>query len=110
GTETISATGDLAVGDHTGSSPSFQITSNGSYYLFAKLNANNDFAETDASNDTNNLAVTSQATVISGPVIVANGQSGYSETGTWKTESINSDYGGTDRYASASGNGNNTAT
>src|SRR5262249_53588617 len=43
-------------------------------------------------------------------VIIANGQPGYSETGSWSTESAPGDYGGTDRYALAAGNGNNTAT
>ena len=49
-------------------------------------------------------------TVTVNPIIIANGQPGYSETGTWTTETQTGDYGGTDRYASASGNGNNTAT
>ena len=98
GSETISAPSDLAVGTHMGTSPAFQIFASGSYYLFAKLNANNDFVETDSTND---LTVSSAATVVSGPVsvIVANGQQGYAETGTWQTESVTGDYGGTDRYA-----------
>src|SRR5207253_8475339 len=74
--------------------------------------ANTAFVETDSSN---NLAVTASATTVtappvSGPVIIANGQSGYSDTGSWTTQSDPGDYGGTDRYASASGNGNNSAT
>src|SRR5262249_27560271 len=43
GSETISAASDLAVGNHPGTSPAFQINANGSYYLLAKLNANNAF-------------------------------------------------------------------
>ncbi len=55
--------------------------------MFAKLNANNDFVETDGTND---IVVSSAATIVSGPVsvIIANGQSGYTETGTWQTESV----------------------
>jgi hypothetical protein len=108
GSETISAASDLAVGDHTGTSPAFQITTNGAYYLFARLNASNDFLESDGNNDTNDLAVSAQTTVVSGPVIVANGQAGYSETGSWNTESNSGDYGGTDRWAFTTGS--NTAT
>src|SRR5205807_621947 len=42
-------------------------------------------------------------------VIVVNGQAGYSETGTWGTETQPGDYGGTDRYAHTASGGVNTA-
>jgi hypothetical protein len=109
GTESISGSG-LNVGDHAGNSPSFQINANGVFYLIGVLNANNDFLESDSGNDTNDIAVSTSTTTVNGPVIIANGQSGYAETGSWTTESVSGDYGGTDRYASSSGNGNNTAT
>jgi hypothetical protein len=107
GAQTISNSSSWTVGDHSGTSPAFNIPTNGSYYLFALLNAHDDFAET---NMNNNLTETSSPMVVSGPVIVANGQSGYSDSGNWHSESDPADYGGTDRWASASGNGNNTAT
>src|SRR5204862_188681 len=76
GSEAISAAADLAAGNHAGTSPAFQINANGSYYLFAKLNANSAFAEIDS---TNNLTVTAATTSVTGPaasnpVIIANGQ------------------------------------
>jgi hypothetical protein len=107
GTETISAADDLTVGNHAGTSPAFQMNAVGGYYLFAVLNANNAFLE---SNSGNNVAVTAQATVFSGPVIVDYGQAGYSETGTWTSYSTGTAYGGSYRYATSAGNGNNTAT
>jgi hypothetical protein len=110
GTETISASADLAIGNHAGTSPAFQLSANGSYYLFAKLNAANSFLESDGSNDTNDLTVSPTPTGASGPVIVANGQPGYSETGTWSTETVAGDYGGTDDFAHTGSNGANTAT
>jgi hypothetical protein len=95
------------VGNHSGTSPSFQITSNGSYYLFALLNSTNAFGET---NPNNNLAVAAQATVVSGPVVVMAGGPGYSDAGGWHTENNAKEYGGLDRWALSSGNVNNTAT
>lgn len=105
GSETISAATDLSLGTHMGTSPAFQINLTGSYYLFARLNANNDFAESDGTND---LTVTSAATSVTGAVsiIIGNGQSGYSETGTWQSETVAGDYGGTDRYAHSTGSSN----
>jgi hypothetical protein len=106
GTETLSAAADLAVGNHTGQSPAFQIPSGGTYYLFAKLMADASWIE---SNVANNLAVTALPVQVLGPVIVDNGDPGYSETGTWTTESVPS-YNGTERYATSGGTGQNTAT
>jgi hypothetical protein len=108
GTETVSAAADLAVGNHSGTSPTFQISSNGSYYLFALLNSTNTFRET---NPNNNLAVTASATVVSGPTVVVAGGPGYSDSGSWHTENNAKEYGGLDRWAySSGGNGANTAT
>jgi PKD repeat protein len=108
GSETLSAAADLAAGNHSGTSPSFQLSRTGSYYLFAKL-ATTNFAETDAANDTNNLAEAPSAVTVTGATIVDNGTAGYSETGTWRTESVSGAYGGTDRYASST-SGSNSAT
>jgi hypothetical protein len=109
GSETLSATADLAVGDHSGTSPSLQLPNGGTYYLVARLTADSSWAESDAAKDTNDVAVAPQPVQVSGPVIVDNGTAGYSETGTWFTESVPS-YGGTERYAASSGSGQNTAT
>ena len=78
--------------------------------LFAMLNADNGFTESDAANDTNNLAVSTQQTVVSGPVIVDNGAPTYSETGTWASQPDKGAYGGSDRYTLAGGTGSMTAT
>src|SRR5262249_52046660 len=110
GKETISAAGDLAVGNHSGASPSFQFQNGGTYYFFAQLNADNSFNESDMANDTNDLAKAPQAVLVSGPIIVDNNDAGYSETGgPWFTESEPS-YNGTERYAASSGDGSSTAT
>src|SRR5262249_57828451 len=61
GKETISAAGGLAVGNHSGTSPSFQFQNGGTYYFFAKLNADNSFLESDAFSETNDLAKAPQA-------------------------------------------------
>jgi hypothetical protein len=108
GSETLSAAADLVVGDHSGTSPSLQFASGGTYYLFAKLSSNG-FMESDGAGDSNDVAVTAQPVQVSGPVIVDNGSAGYSETGTWATETVPS-FGGTERYATSSGTGQNTAT
>src|SRR5713226_9244323 len=108
GSETLSATADLAAGNHSGMSPNFQFSSGGSYYLLATLTSGS-FVESDGANDTNDVAVTSQAVQVLGPIIVDNGTAGYSETGVWNTETVLS-YGGNERYASSSGTGQNTAT
>src|SRR4029077_11457920 len=94
----------------SGTSPAFQIATSGNYYLFAKLNAANDFLESDGANDTNNLAAFASSMSVSGPVIVAYGQPGYSETGTWGTESQADDYGGIRSYAHTGRHDANTAT
>ncbi|HEV3445429.1 MAG TPA: hypothetical protein VG099_12350, partial [Gemmataceae bacterium] len=109
GKETISAASDLAVGVHSGTSPQFQFQALGTYYFFAKLNADNSFIESDGSNDTNDVTGSAQPVVVSGPLIVDNGAPGYSETGgPWFTEAVPS-YGGTERYAASSGSGASTA-
>jgi hypothetical protein len=109
GTETLSASTDLALGNHSGTSPSLQLPNGGTYYLLAQLVADPSWAESDSANDTNDVAAAPQPVQVSGPVIVDNGTAGYSETGAWNTESVPS-YGGTERYATSSGSGQNTAT
>jgi len=109
GSETLSAAADLAVGNHSGASPALQFATGGSYYLFARLMSGNSFVESDALTDTNNVAVTAQPTSVIGPLTIDNGDPGYSETGAWTTETVPS-YGGTDRYATSSGTGQNTAS
>src|SRR5260370_858589 len=110
GKETISAAADLAAGNHSSTSPTFQFSNGGGYTLFAVLNADNSFTESDAANDTNNLAASAQPTAVSGPVVVDNGDPTYSETGTWTSQLDKGAYGGSDRYTPAGGNGSTTAT
>jgi hypothetical protein len=105
GTETISAAGDLAIGTHSGTSPSFLITTGGAYYLYAQLDSNNTINEV---NETNNVTQASQPVLVSGPVIVDNAQPGYSETGTgWADWAAG--YNGDLRYHAA-GTGADTAS
>jgi hypothetical protein len=61
GIETISAAADKAVGNHTGTSPSLQFTSPGTYYLFAKVDNGNAITET---NEANNVAQAPQRVVV----------------------------------------------
>jgi len=72
---------DLAVGDHSGTSPSLQLPNGGTYYLLARLTAGSSWMECDAGNDSKDVAVAPQTGQVSGPVIVENGTAGYSETG-----------------------------
>ncbi|HEV3084420.1 MAG TPA: hypothetical protein VGY66_31950, partial [Gemmataceae bacterium] len=109
GSETLTAAADLAVGNHSASSPALQMLTGGTYYLLAALTSDPGWAESDAGNETNNVTVAPQQLKVSGPMIVDNGTSGYSETGTWTTETVNA-YGGSERYATSSGTGQNTAT
>jgi hypothetical protein len=104
GTETIGAAADLALGSHTGTSPGFTIATGGTYYLFALLDASGSIVETNPNND---LTQATQPVLVSGPVIVVNGQAGYSETGTGWT-SYAAGYAGTLRFH-APGTGADTA-
>jgi subtilisin family serine protease len=105
GTETLSTAADWALGAHAGTSPALQITVGGTFYLFAKVDGTGSIFETD---ETNNVAQAPQPVVVTGPVIVDNGQPGYTEGGTgWQAWS--SGYGGGLRYHSA-GTGADTAT
>jgi len=79
GSETISAAADKTVGTHSGTSPALQVNGNGTYYLFAKLDSNNDVLET---NKNNNVAQAPAPVVVSGPVIVDDSNPGFSETGS----------------------------
>jgi hypothetical protein len=107
GEENISAATDNTIGTHTGTSPSLTFPNSGTEYLIAQLDPTNVILE---SNETNNVAVSAAVSVTAVAVIVANGQAGFSLTGTWGTETQAGDYGGTDRYARVSGTGANTAT
>src|SRR5207253_8456987 len=102
--EALSADADKAVGAHSGNSPALQITSGGTFYLFAKVDGSNAILEAD---ETNNVAQGPAQISVAVPVIVDNSQAGYSETGTnWLTWSAG--YGGNLRYHAA-GSGANTA-
>jgi hypothetical protein len=109
GSETLTAAADLAAGNHSGTSPALQMPTGGTYYLLAALSADPSWAQSDAGNEINDVTVAAQQLKVSGPVIVDNGASGYSETGAWTTETVPS-YGATERYATSSGTGQNTAT
>jgi subtilisin family serine protease len=83
GSETISNAADKSVGLHSGNSPSFSISTPGTYYLFAKLDAGGAVAETD---ETNNVAQAPRALVVSGSpggsgAIIDDGDPGYSDLG-----------------------------
>ncbi len=97
---------DLAAGTHSGTSPGLQISSGGTYYLFAKLDSTNVIYETD---ETNNVAQAPNPVVVSGPVILDNGQSGYTESGPNWTDYTGEGYNNNEGYAPA-GTGANTAT
>src|SRR5262249_18987443 len=79
GKETISAAADLAVGNHSGSSPSFQFENGGKFYFLAQLNADNSFNESDITSEQNDIAVSGQTVNVAGPIIVDNNDAGYSE-------------------------------
>src|SRR5262249_4318884 len=103
--ETISNAADKTVGAHSGASPALQLVTGGTYNLFAKLDGTGAIFEI---NEANNVAATAQPVMVTGPVLVDNSQSGYSETGSgWTTWTVNG-YGGVLRYH-ASGTGGNTA-
>src|SRR5262249_7601072 len=105
GSEAITSAADKTVGSHAGVSPSLQLTTGGTYYLFAKIDSANAILETD---ENNNVAQAAQPIAMAGPVIVDNGQAGYSEAGSgWQGWSAG--YGGTLRYHAA-GTGANTAS
>src|SRR5262249_54132408 len=104
GSETITAAADKSAGSHSGTSPNLQISTGGVYYLFAKADSGNAVIELDESN---NVAQAPQTITVAGPVIVDNGQAGYSETGSgWTSWGLG--YGGNLRYKGA-GNGSSTA-
>jgi len=105
GTETISAAADESVGTHTGVSPALTIPNGGTFYLIAQLNASNSFGET---NTTNNVAQAPQTVLVTGPVILDNGQAGYSEAGSGWTD-WSAGYNGSLRYHAA-GTGADTAS
>ncbi len=102
GTQTITASGDKSVGNHTKTSPSLVFPSGGTYYLLARLDDGNAILESDK---TNNVVAASTATAVQGPVIIDNGHSGYTETGSgWFSSSYSPSYGGDYRvHTAASG-------
>jgi plastocyanin len=106
GTETITAAADKTVGTHSGTTPSLQFNSPGTYYFFAQLNYTSTLVETSYAN--NVIEDTTQVTV-SGSTLIANGQPGYSQTGSGWTTYTGSGFDNQLSYASA-GSGNNTAT
>src|SRR5262249_55865874 len=77
-TETISAAADKTVGVHSGVSPSFSLATGGTYYLFAKVDSTDTVLETD---ETNNLVQAAQVVAVAVPLVIDNGQPGYTETG-----------------------------
>src|SRR2546425_678301 len=74
-TETITSAADKSIGSHAGTSPSLQITTGGTKYLFANVDAANAILET---NETNNVTQAPQGMVVTGPLIIDNAQPGYS--------------------------------
>ncbi|MCI0459041.1 MAG: S8 family serine peptidase [Gemmataceae bacterium] len=105
GSETISSAADRAQGSHSGTSPGLLLPSGGTFYLFARLDANNDLFET---NEGNNTAQAAQPVVVTGPVILDNGGAGYSETGSgWVSWAAG--YNSSLRFHAA-GTGSNTAS
>jgi hypothetical protein len=52
GSETISSTADKSLGEHTATSPSFKITTSGTYYVFARIDTDGVIEEND---ETDNL-------------------------------------------------------
>lgn len=77
GSETITAAPDKALGSHSGTA-GVQIHTGGSFYLYAKLDDDRDILETD---ENNNVALAAQQIDVSGPVIIDDGDPGYSEVG-----------------------------
>jgi Protein of unknown function (DUF1573)/Metallo-peptidase family M12B Reprolysin-like len=92
---------------YSGTSPALQVAAAGTYYVFAKLDDGSALPETDETNNVTQAA--QQVTVVvvsapSSPIILDNGQTGYTETGSgwqgWPTG-----YNGSVRYNSAGPNG-----
>ncbi len=81
-TETVSGAANLSLGLHSGTSPNLQIGQSGTYYLFVRLDSNNDIAETS---ETNNNAQPSSSIAVSGPTtqIIDNGDATFSTVGQW---------------------------
>ncbi len=63
GTETITDAG-TQVGTHSGTSPAFQISTPGTFFLFARLDSDSVIAEAD---ETNNLVLALQPVVVAAP-------------------------------------------
>lgn len=96
GSETISGSDRLA-GTHAGTSPALQLSSFGSYNVFARLDSGDALLEIDESN--NNLLAAAPVAVV-GAVIVDNLDPGYQEVGGgWSGVGASGGYNGTYRYA-----------
>ena len=97
--ETINASGGLAPGNYTGTSPSIQLpTSSGTYYLFAVVDNGSTIPET---NEANNVTAAAGPVAVTGTVagtIIDDLQPGYSETGSGWSTSTSAGYGNELRY------------
>src|SRR4029077_9333779 len=78
----------------------------GTYYFFAQLNSTSAFAETNAAN---NVIEAGSSVTVSGDPLIANGQTGYSQTGSAWTLYTGAGFDNQLSYAPA-GSGSNTAT
>ncbi|WP_406700496.1 Ig-like domain-containing protein [Singulisphaera sp. Ch08] len=102
-TETITGAGKT-VGTHNGASPALQFTRSGTYHIFAVIDPAGLLPE---SSELNNTVEASAPVVVSGPSIIDNGTTDYSQTGTWV--GFPGGHGGTASYA-APGDGSTGAT
>jgi hypothetical protein len=103
GRQTIAA--GQAAGQYTVTSPSLQFPTAGTYYLLADLNDTNSIVET---NTANNVTAAAQQVTVTGSFIVANGQAGFTDTGTWY--SYPDGYSGNLQWSYNSGSSTPTAT
>jgi uncharacterized protein (DUF2141 family) len=94
-----------AAGTYTVPSPSLQFPTAGTYYLLADLNDTNSIVET---NTANNVTAAAQQVTVTGSFIVANGQAGFTDTGTWY--SYPDGYSGNLQWSYNSGSSTPTAT
>ena len=93
--ETINASGGLASGNYTGTSPAIELpTSSGTYYLFAVVDNGSTIPET---NETNNVTAAAGPVTITG-TIIDDLQPGYSETGSGWSTSTGAGYDNELRY------------
>ena len=97
-TESIDASGGLAPGNYAGTSPPLQLpTSGGTYYLFAFVDNDSAFPE---SNETNNVTAAAGPVTVAG-TIIDDLQPGYSETGSGWSSYTGAGYDNEVRYRAA---------